>query len=93
MSDDERRRREQYYTRHRVDGDPHYDPLELLTLDEVSALIKRSRRSLTEDIAAGRLRVVKLGRSTRVPRAELERYIAAAAGYDTPPTPIRGGPS
>lgn len=57
----------------------HLDPLELLTLDEVSALLKRSRRSLYEDIDAGRLRVVKLGRSTRVPRVELERYIEAAA--------------
>jgi excisionase family DNA binding protein len=73
--------------------DGHYDPLELLTLDEVSALIRRSRRALTEDVAAGRLRIVKLGRSTRVPRAELERYIAEASGYDGP-TPIdRGGTS
>ena len=64
----------------------HIDPLELLTLDEVSALIKRSRRQLTRDAAEGRLRTVKLGRSTRVPRAELERYIAAGAGYDDPPT-------
>lgn len=62
----------------------HLDPLELMTLDEVAAIIRRSRRTLERDAAAGRLRTVKLGRSTRVPRAELERYIAAAAGYDEP---------
>lgn len=67
----------------------HLDPLELLTLGEVSTLIRRSRRQLSRDIAAGRLRTVKLGRSTRVPRSELERYIAAGSGYDGPPaTPI-----
>ena len=64
------------------------DPLELLTLAEVSAILKRARPTLYRDIAAGRLRTVKLGGSTRVPRAELERYIAAASGYDVP-TPIR----
>jgi excisionase family DNA binding protein len=53
-----------------------------MTLDQVSALIKRSRRSLEEDIRAKRLRAVKLGRSTRVPRAEVERYLAEASGYN-----------
>ena len=52
------------------------DPLELLTLAEVGRLIRRSRRQLERDIDAGRLRAVMLGRSIRVPRAELERYIA-----------------
>jgi len=71
-------------------GTPHLDPLELLTLDEVSAIIRRSRRQLSRDVAEGRLRVVKLGRSTRVPRAELERYIGALSGYDAP-TPYQEG--
>jgi excisionase family DNA binding protein len=92
MSNDDRRRREQYYAlRHTLrDGiaRARHDPLELLTLDEVSALIKRSRRSLTEDIAAGRLRAVKLGRSTRVPRLELERYLAEMGGYPVDVTDI-----
>lgn len=52
------------------------DPLELLTIDEASRLIKRSRRSLHQDIAAGELRAVKLGTSTRIPRVEIERYLA-----------------
>lgn len=75
-----------------------HDPLELLTLDEVSAITRRSRRSLYEDIAADRLHIVKLGRSTRVPRLELERYLRDVCGWDpaTIPTnlrPLPGGKS
>jgi excisionase family DNA binding protein len=58
---------------------PHLDPLELFTLSEVGRLAKRSQRAIYQDIAAGRLRVVKLGRSTRVPRSELERYLSGAS--------------
>lgn len=57
-----------------TNGD-HPDPLELLTITELSKLLKRSRASLYEDIAAGKLRTVKLGRTTRVPRVEAERYV------------------
>lgn len=53
----------------------HLDPLELLTISEVSRLIRRSRSALYVDIAAGRLRVVHLGRSTRVWRRDLEDYV------------------
>jgi excisionase family DNA binding protein len=53
-----------------------YDPLDLYTLAEVSRITKRHRSTLYRDIAAKRLRVVHLGRSTRVPRVELERYVA-----------------
>jgi excisionase family DNA binding protein len=70
----------------------HLDPLELYTLAEVARIAKRARSTLYRDIEAGRLRTVKLGRSTRVPRAELERYVAGDPGYDGP-TPIRGGKS
>lgn len=51
------------------------DPLELLTLRQVSALLKRSRRQLYDDIQAGRIKVVRLGRNVRVPRAEVERIM------------------
>ena len=61
-----------------VNGQPHFDPLELLTIAQVVRLTKRARSSIYEDIAAGRLQTVKLGRSTRIPRMELDRYIAAA---------------
>lgn len=53
----------------------HLDPLELLTISEFSRLIKRSRGALYKDIAAGRLHVVKLGRTTRIPRVEAERFV------------------
>ena len=56
----------------------HSDPLDLLTLQQLSRLLKRSVRSLHEDIHAGRLHVVKLGSSTRVPRSEAERYLDEA---------------
>lgn len=58
---------------------PRFDPLELLTIREVRAITKLSESSLYRDIHAGRLRTVTLGRSRRIPRVELERYIAAAA--------------
>ena len=58
-----------------MEGAPHLDPLELLTLPEVSQLVKRSRRALEMDIAAGKLHTVKLGRHTRIPRMEVERYV------------------
>jgi hypothetical protein len=54
---------------------PRRDPLDLLTLRQVSEITKRSIRSLRRDRDAGKLRVVHLGRSIRVPRSELERYI------------------
>lgn len=53
----------------------HPDPLELLTISQFSRLIQRSRGALYKDIAEGRLYVVKLGRSTRIPRAEAERFV------------------
>ena len=54
----------------------HFDPLELLTINEVAALTKRHRASVYDDIKAGRLKTVRLGRYQRVPRAEFERFIA-----------------
>ena len=58
----------------------HFDPLELVTLNELARLTKRSRRSLYRDIAAGRLRVVHLGRLTCIPRVEAERYVYGSNG-------------
>ena len=46
----------------------------LLTLDEAAKECYASRRTLEREIAAGRLRVVKIRRLTRVSRHELERY-------------------
>jgi len=65
-----------------VTEQPHLDPLDLLTLPELGRLVKRSRRALEYDIAAGRLRVVHLGGSTRVPRMEAERYVYGDNGCE-----------
>jgi excisionase family DNA binding protein len=51
------------------------DPLELMTLDEIARLTKRSRRTLYSDIAAGRLHAVQLGRQTRVPRQSVMEFV------------------
>lgn len=51
------------------------DPLELLTLNQVSNLTKRSKRSLIRDVSKGELRTIRLGGSVRVQRRELERYL------------------
>jgi hypothetical protein len=48
----------------------------------VSQLLKRSQRALEHDIAAGALRTVKLGGSTRVPRMEVERFAYGDAAYE-----------
>jgi excisionase family DNA binding protein len=74
-----------------MNGSTHEDPLDLLSLDEVAALTKRTRRTVEREVARGVLHSVLLGGRRLIPRAELERYIAEAPGYDEPPTPIRGG--
>ena len=49
-------------------------PIELLTLDQAASECYVSRRTLEREVAAGRLRVTKIRRATRVSRRELERY-------------------
>jgi len=77
---------------------PHHDPLELYTIAQVVELSKQSRRTITRLIKVGRsddpaiaargIRSVKLGRSTRIPRTELERYLAGdEPGYDDTENP------
>ena len=48
----------------------------LLTLKQVIEITQRARSSIYEDIAAGKLRTVKLGTSTRVWSVDLDEYIA-----------------
>lgn len=48
----------------------------LLTLDEVARQLCCARRSVERHVASRRLRVVHLGRSVRVERRELARFIA-----------------
>ena len=49
----------------------------LLTLDEAARELRCARRTLERQIAAHRLRVVHVGRSVRVERRELERFITS----------------
>lgn len=54
-------------------------PPRLLTLVDVASLTGRSRRSLSRDVRAGRLRVIRLGRNVRVSQTEYQRYIGSDA--------------
>jgi excisionase family DNA binding protein len=48
----------------------------LLTLDEVAQQLRCARRSVERHVASHRLHVIHLGRSVRVERRELERFVA-----------------
>lgn len=48
----------------------------LLTLDEAARHLRCARRSVERHVARSTLRVVHLGRSVRVERRELERFVA-----------------
>ena len=52
------------------------DPQELLTPDEVCALLKMKRTWFYAQVARGVFRPIKLGRSTRVRRRDLEAYLS-----------------
>ena len=57
-----------------------FDPQELLTPDEVCALLKMKRTWFYAEVARGALRPLKLGRSTRVRRRDLEAILAGRPG-------------
>lgn len=63
-----------------ADSAPHWDPLDLLTVAQVAALIKMHPRSVRRHIAAGRIAAVHLGNAVRVPRAALEDFIRSGGG-------------
>lgn len=48
----------------------------LYTINDVTALTRISRSTIYEHIAAGRLKVVRIGRAVRITPAELERWIS-----------------
>lgn len=50
-------------------------PPVLLTIPEVAALLRCTRRTVERQIACRRLSVLKLGRAVRIERAELDRFI------------------
>ena len=51
---------------------------QLLTLDEVAAVLRVSVRTVRRLVASGQLRVVKVGRLPRVTESELQAYLTAA---------------
>jgi excisionase family DNA binding protein len=53
-----------------------YDPQELLTPDEVCALLKMKRTWFYAQVAHGSIKPIKLGCSTRVRRRDLEAYLS-----------------
>lgn len=61
-----------------VDGGPVYDPLELLTAEEVAARLKVPVRWVYAEARAGRLPKASLGpsRYVRFRRVEIERYLS-----------------
>jgi excisionase family DNA binding protein len=54
-------------------------PDRLLSIDEASAALSLGRSLLYSEIAAGRLRTVKVGRRRLVPAAAITDYIERAA--------------
>jgi excisionase family DNA binding protein len=63
------------------------DPQELLTPDQVCALLKMKRTWFYAQVARGVIRPIKLGRSTRVRRRDLEAYLSALEDQGTTPAP------
>jgi excisionase family DNA binding protein len=61
---------------------PSPQPTLLLNLNEVAAQLRWTRRSVERQIAERRLRTVHLGRSVRVERTELDRFVAARRDPD-----------
>ena len=47
----------------------------LLRVEEAAAMVGLSRATLYELVRAGSIRAVKVGRSTRIPRAALEEWV------------------
>lgn len=56
---------------------PVLDRPALLSLVEVAALLRCTRRTVERQIAGQRLHVLKIGRAVRVESAELDRYLGS----------------
>jgi excisionase family DNA binding protein len=63
------------------------DPL-LLTPEEAAGVLRVGRTTIFGLMKAGELRPIHIGRSCRLSRAELERYVDQLANPPTPPAPV-----
>lgn len=59
----------------------------LLRVDEAAKLLSISRSLLYELLAAGNIKVVRIGRAVRIPRAELDRWLNEQLGLEPPKPP------
>jgi excisionase family DNA binding protein len=60
--------------------DDRSEPPLLLTKTEAARLLNVSPKTVTRRISAGDLRVVRIGNSPRIPRADVERLAASTEG-------------
>ncbi len=58
-------------------------PDEILTIDEVAAYLKASKRTVYRLAASGKLPAFKLGGTWRFRRSDLDRWIASRVGKAT----------
>jgi excisionase family DNA binding protein len=65
-------------TAHRAAEDTQ--PSLLLTLGEVASHLRCTRRSVEREVSRHHLHVIRIGRSVRVERLELNRYIQSLRG-------------
>ena len=63
----------------------------LLTPEEAARLLRVGRTTIYGLIKTGELRPVHIGRSCRLARAELERYVNRLQAPPPPPRPVRRG--
>lgn len=59
---------------------PDSSPAQLLRINEACEKLKISRSSLYNQINAGRLAAVHIGRSVRIPVAALNAFVASLGG-------------
>lgn len=60
-------------------------PDEILTIDEVAAYLKASKRTVYRLASSGKIPAFKLGGTWRFRRAELDQWIASQIGDATDP--------
>lgn len=72
----------------RLQDDPTGEPL-LLTPEEAAQVLRVGRTTIYALMKAGDLRPVHIGRSCRLPRSELERYVDRLQRPPSPPATER----